>query len=229
MKNPRKVLANPNAYCYGIGDFYVELTAHLFGGAILPRSNVHIADIDHEDWDARLEVKSGGSSANGVNVFVEQLEEYLERLGKGREHCLYFIYRYAARKHQPEERISHSARTVASLYRELAERTLTLHVVDARILNALRTERSKSWRDNHLATTITLWQYTLDELVTSVPLLTRIVGFRRGHFKVLRGHIRTVFEARTMDFPCSFVVPRRLERRIAHRLETYNHPVLNFD
>ncbi len=229
MKNPRKVLANPNAHRYGIGDFFVELTTHLVGGDILPRSNVHIADIDHEAWDARLEVKSGGSSANGVNVFIEQLEGYLDGLGRGREHCLYFVYRYEARKHRPEERITRSVRTLVSLYRELAERTLTLHIIDPRLLYALRAHRTHSQRDNHLAATITLWQYTLDELITSVPVLTRSTGFRRGHFAVLKGDVYTVFEGRTMHFPYTAAVPRTLKDRVARQLARFAEPVLNFD
>jgi hypothetical protein len=237
MKNPRKVLANPQALCYGIGDFYVELTAHLVGGTAIPNgngSNVHIADIDHAKWDARLEVKGGGSSSNGVNIFVSQLEDHLEGLGREREYCLYFIYRYQAYLYSGHDRepttcITRSAKTLGALYRELANRTLTLHAVDVRVLYALRARESRSWRDNRVAPTIRLWRHTLNKLVPSVPELTRAVGFRNGYFETLQGTINVVFAGRAMSFPYVFVVPRELGRRVARRLATFRESTLNFD
>ena len=219
MKNPRKVLANPNAIGFGIGDFYVELTTHLFGGTVLPKATAHLADIDHPRWDTLLEVKGGGDS-NGIKAFGPQVEDYLEELGRKREHCLYALYRYTSDKRRPGGPIAKDTKIVRTLYRELAERTRELHVVDVRLLNALgvRNGTRRDRRDSHAVKTLILRQYMLQELAENIQLFTHIVGFRHGHYKVIRTDLSTVFNGFPMSFPVTFVVPRELRPRIETRL-----------
>jgi len=237
VRNPKTILANPQAHCFGIGDFYVGLTTQLFGGTILPRGNDHRADIDHKTWNARFEVKGAGNT-NGVGIFTEQLDEYLEELGREREHCFYAVYRYASRAHIPEERISRTP-TLGALYKELAERTRELYIVDVRILNALRHRNGTGHlrRDNQTEEALWLWRRTLEEITATVPLLTRIVGFRQGHFKVIRSDIRTAYENFPMKFPATFIVPRTLEEKVQNRLKKLDRlaaqltrePLISFD
>lgn len=230
--DPKKVLANPNAHLAGIGQFYVELTAHLFGGKILPRGNGHIADIDHPGWNASLEVKGAGNT-NGVKIFDIQLQNYLEDLGglcQQREYCLYVIYRYISRNAQPEERITKCAPTVGALYAELAGRTNTLHIVDVRLLEALRRRNGSSTdrRDGKQANVLTVWAWMLNEISADPSLITRTAGFRRGHFHIERGSIATAFRRHRMEFPVTAIVPRELAPRVARSIKALRQVPIDF-
>ncbi len=179
-----------------VARFYTELTHRLLGGTI---NHDHInvpCDLRLTKMDVWVEVKAAGTPEHPF-VFMNQLEKHLEATGAfpNPETCWYGLWRYhngiAKREKQGEEpdlisntrRLTKRATSDKKLKSFLASETLTLFIVDARILRLMSLQEGGTVQRLH-------WNEKEDIVAGGITRLRKIAKDVKGRLAAMNEEVR---------------------------------------
>ncbi len=235
-----------------VAEFYTALTQRLLGGTInLDHINVP-CDIVHERIDASIEVKAAGTPESPF-IFTEQLENHLDATEAfpNPETCLYALYRYRNTIGVREGRRNGHARPVTSVRRLakratsdtkledfLASETMTLFIVDARILRVMSLQDGGTvnrLRWNKPADIVAGGVTALRNLAANIEpcLATMNEGIRDyaeelmldpALFASIETECRLTFRKRPIAFPATIIA----EKTMLERLKTESRSLKRF-
>ncbi len=194
----------------GVAEFYTELTQRLLGGIInLDHINVP-CDIVHAEMDVSVEVKAAGTPESPF-IFTEQLESHLDaaEIFPNPTTCLYALWRYRnavgiregrknghARPATNVRRLAKRATTDEKLEGFLASETMTLVIIDARIL------RLMSLRDEGTVNRLR-WNKPADIVAGGITALRNLANDTARCLAAINEEIRDYAEELVLD-PASF-------------------------
>lgn len=234
-----------------VARFYTELTQRLLGGAINHDHRNVPCDIVHVNIDASVEVKAAGTPEHPF-IFLEQLENHLKAatVFPNPETVLYALWRYhngIAKRIKREgeadlisnsRRLAKQAKNEEKLIDFLAEETLTLYIVDARILQLMSlceggTVRRLRWNKNAdiVAGGVTALKKILKEPVKCIGEINLEIResapeliLDPKNFASREMECQLTFQKRAMGFPAALIV----EREMMAKLETDSKTLKRF-
>lgn len=213
-----------------IGKYFVDVTRRLIGGK-KPKNHMVIGDIHHDGLDALLEAKAVGSPSD-LRIFTNQLERLMDSANgfPGYSHCHYALWFYknwkgvrygekngVARKTHYFRPLGRETPTETDLNRFLARETVSMWLVDGRILQALaeREESTKVSVQWHKPSMIVRANRKSLQTIVDDPV-KRLASLKLDPNEFLIRHMKVAirFRRNLMRFEITLILPKKQARNV---------------